>query len=231
VMIKKGVDVIKLIATGGMATQGSIPNAPQLTEEQMRVACAEAERVGIITGAHCTGLEGAQNAIRAGVRSVEHAQLDEETVAMMREKGTFYCPTIITRARIIHSTAPELQWLRDKAKPGDLERKQKAVRLCHEAGVKIAAATDTTGGLLTPIGVLADEIILYTECGLSVSEALQTATKTAAELCKIEDMTGTLTVGKCADLVLLDGNPLENPQTLKNVELTYRNGQLLYKNY
>ena len=90
--IKIGADVIKMFATGGMGTKGSIPNATQLTETQMRVVCEEAERSNRLTAAHCTGLEGAKNAIRAGVRSIEHAQLDEETVLMMRERGAYLLP-------------------------------------------------------------------------------------------------------------------------------------------
>lgn len=228
--IKAGADVIKMFATGGMGTRGSIPNAPQLTETQMRVVCEEAERTGRLTSAHCTGLEGAQNAIRAGVRSIEHAQLDEETTLMMREHGTYYCPTIITRYNIINTKDPQFEWLRKKASPGDLERKERAIRLCRKHGVPICASTDAADGGLTKIGSsLADEIGLYVQYGLSNMEAVMTATKNGAEMCRIDDETGTIAIGKNADLVVLDGNLLEDISALKSVLMTIRNGEILYR--
>jgi len=226
--IKLGADVIKLLATGGMGTKGSIPNAPQLTEAQMRVVCEEAERTRRLTSAHCTGLEGAKNAIRAGVRSIEHAQLDEETVLMMKERATYYCPTIITRYNILHTNDPDYEWLRKKADPGDLVRMGKAIRLCKKHGVKICASTDGADGGLTRIGSsLADEIGLYVRYGLTNMEAIQTATKNGAEMCRINDVTGTIEIGKEADLALLEGNPLEDITALKRVCMTVRNGEIL----
>ena len=91
--IYAGADVLKMFATGGMATKGSIPNAPQLSEEQMR----------------------------AGVRSIEHVPLDEETAKMMKAHGCYYYPTIVTRYNIIHSTEPEYEYMRKKANPQDLQ--------------------------------------------------------------------------------------------------------------
>ncbi len=229
--IKMGADVIKMFATGGMGTKGSIPNATQLTETQMRIMCEEAERSSRLTAAHCTGIEGAKNAIRAGVRSIEHAQLDKETVLMMQEHGTYYCPTIITRYNIVHSKEPEYEWLRKKASPGDLERKEKAIRLCKKHGVKICASTDAEVGGLTKIGSsLADEIGLYVQYGLTNMEAIVTATRDAAKMCRIDDETGTIEVGKDADLVLLEGNPLEDISALRSVCMTIRNGEILYYN-
>ena len=92
--IYAGADILKMFATGGMATKGSIPNAPQMSEEQMRAVCREADRTGLLTGAHCTGIEGAQRAIRAGVRSIEHIPMDEETARMMKEHGCYYLSLI-----------------------------------------------------------------------------------------------------------------------------------------
>jgi len=230
--IKIGADVIKLFATGGMATKGSIPNAPQLTEEQMRLVCKEAEKTNRLTAAHCTGLEGAKNAIRAGVRSIEHVQQDEESTLIMREHGAYYCPTIITRYNIIHTKDPKYEWLRKKADPGDLERKERAIRLCKKHGVAICASTDAADGGLTRIGSsLADEIGLYVRYGLTNMEALATATRNGAEMCRIDGETGTLEAGKNADIVLLDANPLEDISALKSVYMTIRKGEILYRRY
>lgn len=232
--IKNGVDFIKLFATGGMGTKGSIPNSPQLTQEQMLVACEEAKRAGLFAAAHCTGIEGAQRAIRAGVRSIEHLQLDEATAQMMYEYKTYYCPTIINRYNIIHCTDPGWQWLRNKSNPVDLDRKKKALQLCKAYQIPICASTDAfensaDGRSLTPIGKsLVDELELYTAYGLSAMDAILTATKNASEMLQISQETGTIVLGKCADLLLVHGNPLENIGDLRRVSMTYQGGRLLY---
>lgn len=230
IQIKLGADLVKLFATGGMGTKNSIPNCPQLTEEQMRAVVNEANRTGRLTAAHCTGNEGAQNAIRAGVRSIEHAQLDEPTAKLMKEFGTYYCPTIITRYNIIHTDDPKYQWMRKKAKPGDLERKQRAIELCLRYNIPICASTDATGNGLTDIGPsLAKELALYVEYGLTPMEAIQTATKTASEMCMIDNEVGTIEVGKIADMVMLDENPLECIEGLSAVALTFRKGEVVFR--
>lgn len=232
--IHAGADILKMFATGGMGTKGSIPNAPQLSEEQMRVICEEADRAGLLTGAHCTGMEGAQRAIRAGVRSIEHIQLDEETALLMKEKGSYYCPTIVTRYNIIHSTEPEYEYMRKKASPQDLERKKKAIGLCLKYGIPICASTDSIGTLknngLTRMGEsLHTELKIYHEYGLTNMQAIQSATKTAAVMLRIDDMTGTLESGKCADMVLIDGNPVEDIGDTSKVIMTIRGGEVLYQ--
>ncbi len=230
--IKQGMDVIKFVVTGGMGTRFSNPAAVQYTREELEPAVREAKICGKITMAHCTSLPGAQNAIQAGMRSIEHAQLDEETVEMMRERWemgdeVYYCPTMITRYSILHNDDPEFSWMKKKADPKDMDRKRKAVRLCHEAGIPVCASTDSNTPFVRPGDVL-KEIALYTECGLSNLEAIQTATRNAARLCMIEKETGTLEEGKCADFVVLSGNPLEDIHMLEKVESTWRNGECLY---
>lgn len=233
--IKKNMDVIKFVVTGGMGTKASKPGSVQYSVEELKPAVDEAKICGKITGAHCTSLPGARNAILAGVRSIEHAQLDEETVELMvqrQEQGDeiFYCPTLIARYSILHNTNPEFAWLKAKAKPGDMERKMNAVRLCHEKGIPICASTDTNAPFVH-IGDVLDEIALYTECGLSEMEAILTATRDAARLCMLDGITGTLEVGKRADFVILSENPLDNIRNLKLVEMTCRDGQVLYENH
>lgn len=231
--IQAGADVLKMFATGGMGTKGSIPNVPQLSEEQMRVVCEEAERRGLLTAAHCTGLEGAKRAIRAGVRSIEHIQMDRETAQMMKERGSYYCPTIVTRYNIIHSTEPEYEFMRKKASPQDLERKKKAIELCLEYGVPICAGTDSIGSVcnngLTRMGEsLLTELGIYHEFGMSNMQVIESATSVAARMLRIEDETGSLEEGKCADMILVEGKPDRNLENLKELVMTVRAGEILY---
>jgi imidazolonepropionase-like amidohydrolase len=228
--LKKQADVIKLLATGGMGTKASDPNAAQLTESQMRVAVEEAESRNVLTAAHCTGLEGAKRAIRAGVRSIEHARLDRETAELMKEQGAYYCPTIITRYSILNTCDPELQWLRKKANPQDLVEKERAIRLCLELGIPVCASTDSGTGSLCPLGPsTAKELAIYVEYGMTAMQALRSANKTAAEMLRLEKETGTIEVGKCADILLLDSNPLDDIKNLETLQRTYHKGVLVYQ--
>ncbi len=230
--LKKGADVIKLLATGGMGTKGSNPNAAQLTEGQMRAAVEEAETLGVLTAAHCTGLEGAKRAIRAGVRSIEHARLDRCTAELMKEYGAYYCPTIITRYNILNSTDPNLAWLRAKANPQDLVEKERAIRLCLELDIPVCASTDSGTGPLCPLGPsTAKELAIYVEYGMTPMEALRSANRTAAEMLRIEKETGTIEVGKSADLLLLSKNPLDDIKNLDTLICTYHKGVLAYQKY
>lgn len=233
-IMRNGADFIKLFATGGMGTKGSVPNAPQLSEEQMRVATEEAENRGLFTAAHCTGIEGAKRAIRAGVRSIEHVQLDEETAQLMAEHGSYYCPTIITRYNIIHSTEPQYEHMRKKASPQDLERKKLALELCKKYQVPVCASTDSMGAVwesgLTPVGIsLIKEMKIYREFGMTEDDILRSATSVAAEMMRIDDVTGSIEPGKCADLVILEKNPLENIEALNTVCMTFARGEILYE--
>ena len=169
------------MATGGMGTKGSVPNAPQLTEAQMRAAAEEAASVGKFTAAHCTGLAGVMNAIRAGVNIIEHAQLDEPTAEALARSGAAWCPTIVTRYSILHTTDPAYQWMRAKADPGDLVRKQKALMLCKEYGIPVIAGTDAGPNAMVRLGeALWTELGIYQEYGMTAQEVLHACTAGAA---------------------------------------------------
>jgi len=231
--IKERADVIKFVMTGGMGTRHSKPGSLQYHAEDIADAVREAEICGKITGAHCTSLEGAWEAIRAGVRSIEHAQLDEETADLMAERARtgreiFYCPTITARYSILNNHDPAFAWLTKKAKPGDLERKKKAIRLCMEREIPIVAGTDTNSPFV-PVGGLLKELELYVESGMTEMQAIRTATANAAKLCMLERVTGTLEEGKHADYVILSANPLEDIRNLAQVERTCRDGHVLYQ--
>lgn len=227
--LRAGADLVKLFATGGMATRGSVPNAPQLTEGQMRVAVEAAEVVGALTRAHATGLEGARRAARAGVRIIDHTQLDEETARLLAESGAYYCPTIVTRYNILHTDDPRYQFMRAKADPGDLERKKRALGLCRELGIPILAGTDAGPSALTPIGSsLWRELAIYQEFGLDPIQTLHAATAGAAEALRLEGTTGRVAPGLSADLALFDADPTQDMSALDTLRMTFQGGILRY---
>lgn len=227
--LREGADFVKLMATGGMGTKGSVPNAPQLTEAQMRAAVEEAASVGKFTAAHCTGLVGAMNAIRAGVHIIEHAQLDEPTAEAMAKSGAAWCPTIVTRYRILHTTDPNYQWMRKKADPGDLVRKQKALMLCKQYGIPVIAGTDAGPNLMVPLGdSLWTELGIYQEYGMTAPEVLHSCTAGAARVLKIDEVTGAVCPGLAADLALFEGDPTADITAVNTVCQVWQNGVQKY---
>lgn len=228
--VREGADLIKFFATGGMATKGSVPNAPQLTESQMRVCVEYAETVGALTRAHATGLEGAKNVARAGVRIIDHVPMDEETSQIIAEHGSWYCPTIVTRYNILRTEDPRYQFMKAKASPMDLERKKRALALCREKGIPVIAGTDAGTGAMTLLGEsLWTELGIYVEYGMTPIEALTSATSNAARALKLEGTTGRVAAGLAADLALFEGDPTEDIRTLATVCMTFNNGTLVWK--
>ncbi len=224
-----GADILKVMATGGILTPNSVAGSPQMTEEQMRAVVEEAHNTNRITGAHCVGYKGTLDAINAGIDSIEHGHyLTDELMDKMIENGQYLCPTIVATRGVFESTVdtPLAEYFRSKIRPiapMHLEVIAKAIK----KGVKIVAGTDVST-LDNPIGTLAKELDWYVKLGMTPMEAIISATRTCAELCHIDKITGTLEKGKCADLVLIEGNPLEDMMDLLKVERTYVKGRLLY---
>lgn len=230
IQLREGADQVKLMASGGMGTKGSDPDMSQMSVEEMRAAVEEAEKRGALSCAHATGLGGAQCAIEAGVRSIEHTQLTPELCELMIRHGTWYCSTITTRYGIVNSTDPSLEWMRKKARPTDIENMLQAIRYCRAYGIPMAAGTDSgVSDLICPLGTgLYRELWLYTEAGLTPEEALRTATGNAAILCGLQNETGTLRQGLAADVILIDGDPLRDIRRLANVCMTFHRGRRIY---
>ena len=227
--LREGADFVKLMATGGMGTKGSVPNAPQLTEAQMRAAAEEAASVGKFTAAHCTGLAGAMNAIRAGVNIIEHAQLDEPTAEALARSGAAWCPTIVTRYSILHTTDPAYQWMRAKADPGDLVRKQKALMLCKEYGIPVIAGTDAGPNAMVRLGeALWTELGIYQEYGMTAQEVLHACTAGAAEILRIGETTGSVRTGLAADLALFEGDVTADVTAVKTLCRVWQGGVQKY---
>jgi imidazolonepropionase-like amidohydrolase len=214
--LKEGADVVKFMATGGIATQTSADRfAPQLTPAELSAGVEEARKAGRRTAAHAEGRDGILNAVRAGVDSIEHGSyLTDEAVELMKRQGTVYVPTYAVRERIVRegrgAGVPEFITSQvDRA----IEAHGESVRRAHRAGLPIVMGTDA-GASLFPHGGSAHELAAYVGLGLTPAEALVTATRHAADLLGLGDRLGTLEPGKLADLVVVDGDPLADIRAL-----------------
>jgi len=226
--IKAGVDVIKIMATGGVMTPGVEPGSPQLTEEEMRAAIEEAKKAGKITASHAQGLTGIKNAIRAGIGSIEHGiYLDQEACEMMIENDVYLVPTlsapywIVTKGR--EAGIPEYAVAKTERV---IETHNASFRLALKMGVKIAMGTDAS----TPFnehGKNSSELKLMVQEGMTPMQAILAATKNGAELLGLSDQIGTVEPGKQADLLVIDGNPLEDIETIDNVHLVFKGGKVV----
>ncbi len=227
--IKAGVDIIKLMATGGVMTPGVQPGSEQFTEEEMRAGVEEAHKAGKKTATHAMGTQGILNALRAGIDSIEHGvYLNEEAVALMVEDKVPFIPTISAcyhiEAKGVAAGIPEYAVEKTlMVKPHHLE----SIRMAREAGVLIAAGTDAG----TPFNLhgknLGEIRLLVDYGGFSPMEAIEAGTRASALTLGLENELGTIEEGKIADLIMVTGNPLENIDILlerKSVRLVMQGG-------
>jgi len=217
--VKMHVDLIKLLVTGGVMTDGSDVGALQWTPDELEAAISQAHQLGVRVAGHCHGAVGVKAAVKVGLDTVEHGtMLDQEAVDLMAERGTFLVPTIVAGHQIVvHGTAGGIapHVVRKGEQVGEWHRK--SVRMAHEAGVKIAFGTDCGTPFNRP-GENAAELALMVECGMSPTEALQAATRVAADAIGLSEKVGTLDVGKAADVIVVDGDPLADVGVLTNRE-------------
>jgi len=203
------VDVIKLLVTGGVMTDGSDVGALQWTEDELRAAIDQAHALGKRVAGHAHGSAGVKAGVRAGLDTVEHGTiLDDEAAELMVQRGTFLVPTIVAgRNIVVHGTAAGIapHVVRKGEQVGAEHRR--SVALAREAGVKIAFGTDS-GTPFNRAGENAAELGLLVEFGMSPAEALQAATRVAAEACGLGAEIGTLAEGKLADVTIVEGDPL-----------------------
>jgi imidazolonepropionase-like amidohydrolase len=228
--LKQGAECIKVMATGGAGTPGERVTDSQLTVEEMAAAIDEAHKKGKTAASHATYPQGVIDSIDAGVDTIEHGlYLDDASIQKMVETGRYFVPTLEAYERIVRlgtTVYPAYFVPKGEMVVGPhKESFQKAV----EAGVKIAAGTDA-GGHFWPLGDIALELERMVEFGLDTEQAIFAATRNAADALKLLDSLGTLEAGKIADVLIVDGNPLQDITALQNVQLVLKDGQVQVSN-
>jgi imidazolonepropionase-like amidohydrolase len=225
---KDGADLIKITATGGVLSVAKSGMNPQFTEDEIRAIVETADDYGFHVAAHAHGAEGMKRAIRAGVRSIEHGTfMDEEAMTLMKERGTFYVPTILAGVTVAEQAKvdgffPEI--IRPKAAaigPQIVDTFGRA----HAAGVRIAFGTDSG---VSKHGQNGREFRYMVEAGMTPMEAIRAATVSCAELLEVEDRLGSIEAGKIADLIAVAGDPLDDITLLESVAFVMKDG-VVYK--
>lgn len=228
--LKSGADFIKLMSTGGVLTPGVDPGSPQLTEEELRVGIQEAHNAGKKTATHAMGTRGIRNALLAGIDCIEHGVfLDEETIALMLEKDVPLVPTLSAPYHIqrkgVEAGIPEYA-VEKSRRIG--ERHFESLRMAKAAGVTIGMGTDA-GTPFNEHGENLQELKRLVDEGLTPMEAIAAGTGMAARIVGLGDIVGTIEAEKQADLIVVEGNPLEDIGSLCNpdvVVLVMRNGKV-----
>ena len=225
-LIEQGADFIKTIATGAVLAIGTEPGEPEMTEDQLRAVVETARAKGVFVTAHAHGAVGIKNAIRAGVRSIEHASLiDDDALAMAKASGTWLVMDIYN-GDYIDDTGTKEGWpeeyLRKNRETTDVQRVgfMKAVK----RGVKLAYGTDSG---VYPHGQNAKQFAYMVRYGMTPMQAIQSATIRAAELLGKEKMLGAIAAGRFADLVAVKENPLANITALEHVALVMKDGKIV----
>jgi len=219
---RRGADLIKLLPSGGIASTGDDPRVQLMTNDEMRSAIETAHVLGMKVAAHLYPAAAIENAVRAGVDSVEHGSFaTAQTFALMKSHGTVLVPTL-TVYDLFYAVArdhPELLTPGTPAKElaNDLLPKRN-LAVAVKSGVKIAYGTDIGEGDHT------QEFALLIANGMSATQAILAATREAAELLGASDRVGTVQTGRFADLVAVDGDPIADPALLRHVPFVMKGG-------
>jgi imidazolonepropionase-like amidohydrolase len=227
-VLRAGADWIKLATTGGVLSTSDAPTSSQLTVDEIATAVYEAAAQEKRCMAHAQGSQGIKNALQAGVVSIEHGvYLTEELIDMMLRQGAYLVPTLIAPLSVIEFSQghPDLlpPMMAVKA-VSVVEAHQKSFRMAVEAGVKIAMGTDSGVGRHGENG---KELQLMVKNGMTPMQAIQASTAEAAQLLHLKDELGTLEVGKLADVIIVDGDVLNDIASIANpanVKLVLKDG-------
>ena len=227
--LREGADFLKLCSTGGVMSERDSPTTSQFTIEEIRAIVEEARSAGVKTSSHAQGSTGIKNALMAGVDTIEHGiYLNDECIEMMIKQNNSLIPTLAVVEAIANKGSmagiPEIHV--NKAK-NVLGARLNSFERAWRAGVRIGLGTDYLSDPMTPMGDNAIELELYVKAGRSPMEAIVSATKVNSEVLGLADELGTLEVGKLADLIIVNGNPLQDISILRskrNIVSIYKGG-------
>lgn len=223
-LVRAGADCIKVCTSGGVLSPGDSWRHPQFSPEELDAIVAEATSAGIHVLAHAQAAQGIKNAVRAGIRSIEHGvQLDDEAIDLMLEHGTWLVPTLVAPLGVLEAAAAGTtfpQSVLDKATEV-VEIHRASFATAVEAGVTIAMGTDSG---VVPHGRNLRELGLMADGGMKPLDVLTAATSSAARLLGLDAELGTIEVGKRADLVVIDGDPLDVHTLADRVEQVWKDG-------
>jgi imidazolonepropionase-like amidohydrolase len=217
---QRGADHVKIFMTGGVASSGTTLKACVYTRDEIRAAVEEAERVGKYAAAHAHGGPGLRMSVEEGVSTIEHGALaTDDDIALMKERNAWL---ICTFSIFLHPNGIEQG---DGRNPAIMEKMLWARRVVDEnfprhltTGVRFALGTDSVHGRM-PF-----EIATLVRLGVSTKDALLAATRWGAEACRVQDQIGSLEVGKRADLIAVDGDPLKDIEAMRRVRLVMKDG-------
>ena len=227
-VIKYGADVIKICATGGVLSLGDDPQASQFTQEELRAAIADAHRLGRKVAAHAHGAQGILWAAEAGVDSIEHGSyIDDAGIAAMKAHGTYLVPTLYLSDWFLEN-APKMNVPPSMLAKGKevMPAARKNIAHAFASGVKVGFGTDAA---VYPHGLNAHEFAVMVKLGLTPLQAIQAATINDADLLGWSDRIGVIESKHYADIIAVDGDPLEDVTTLERVKFVMKGG-VVYKN-
>ncbi|HEY9131991.1 MAG TPA: amidohydrolase family protein [Dyella sp.] len=221
---KDGVDVIKIMPSGGVLDESASVDNAQMTIEEIKAIVAAAHDYGYTVAAHAHGAEAIRRAVLGGVDSIEHGTfMNDEDMKLMKEHGTWYVPTIIA-GKYVQAMAEKTGYY-----PPQVAAKARQVGpliqatagRAYKAGVKIAFGTDAA---VYPHGQNAKEFEYMVQAGMPPMFVLQAATTHAAELLHKQDQLGQIAVGRVADVIAVPGNPIEDITVMQHVEFVMKDG-------
>ena len=223
---KYGAEVIKVCATGGVFSRNTEPGQQQLSEDELRAIADEAHQWGLKVAAHAHGAAGIKAAIRAGIDTIEHASLiDAEGIRLARERGTWLAMDIFN-TEYTQSEGAKNGVLEDNLrKDREIAQLQRDnFRAAHRAGVKMVFATDA--GVM-PHGTAGGQFRWMVQYGMTPMEAIQAATRNAAQALGREKDVGAIAVGRFGDMIAVDGDPLADVRQLEDVDVVIKAGEVV----
>lgn len=229
VNIDRGAKVIKTRGTERAGRPDTDPREQVYTEQQIRVIVQEAAKRNVPVMIHAHGDEGAKAAVLAGARSIEHGTfLSDETLQLMKQRGTFLVPTFITLEDLTQPGGDYVGSVLELRGRFMMPQAEKVFKKALELGVKIATGADNSYQAISTSRISL-ECAHFARMGMTNFQAIQSATTAAAELLKLDQTTGKIAPGFDADMILVPGNPLEEIRYLQDVLLVMSNGHLVLK--